>query len=694
MESLKSSPSAGLQSPYFLETPLLRVSQLPGIGLEALVVSAARRKDPSAFLSLCQSLVSSRGLNVAATELQEVHALHWAAFLGAESLLHYLIAEIGCSPFQQEESSLETPIYFAIKAGNFAAVRCILAHGGCKLLQHQGVSLEEQDDMGQTALLWAARRGSLPIIQWLLSKGANLNHRDHVGGTVLHAAVCGGAEEDCVVFLCLKGGVRLLPASSWGVGARGPRTAVSLCLSKRMFLMAGLLWLHGLQYKALGRVAWIKSAYALLYWGLSMLNFLMVLVISGLLLHSTDAENTGWMINLLHSVLAMGLWTATQLLWLATFKADPGIVAGSLHRIRDQFASVHPQFTREILGALRWPLGPSYGAYHSQLEQIERQMLLTNLDLCELNTAVSRRAFQAGGGASDVAVTDEEDLRFQAAAARLSSLRDELCEVQEGIAVERQKRLNGVYIHSILSGGMDELKQICVTCTIVKPTRVHHCAECAHCLLRQDHHCVWVDNCVAAGNMRQFCCFLLCLSLSILQIYVLTGLFAAQAIAKPSQWLWLLLSLCVASSNLAWLCFGVYLLLRTSRAIFSNVTYFEFLKKPPHIVRRFGGKTRGWLWDFGDLSLPAIIRNVTRFWYNSPLLDEEYACPTQAHNSATSLPPSQLPEASYSSSSHLTRSSPLVRITINRETPVPKGSWGHHILPMALQYQFENITSL
>ncbi|XP_026192458.1 uncharacterized protein LOC34618150 [Cyclospora cayetanensis] len=316
--------------------------------------------------------------------------------------------QLGFTRFQ-EESSLETPIYFAIKAGNFAAVRCILAHGGCKLLQHQnrnnmtpfivaaaeyaeenvgdalrilellylhGVSLEEQDDMGQTALLWAARRGSLPIIQWLLSKGANLNHRDHVGGTVLHAA----------------------------------------------------------------------SAYALLYWGLSMLNFLMVLVISGLLLHSTDAENTGWMINLLHSVLAMGLWTATQLLWLATFKADPGIVAGSLHRIRDQFASVHPQFTREILGALRWPLGPSYGAYHSQLEQIERQMLLTNLDLCELNTAVSRRAFQAGGGASDVAVTDEEDLRFQAAAARLSSLRDELCEVQEGIAVERQKRLNGVNV--------------------------------------------------------------------------------------------------------------------------------------------------------------------------------------------------------------------------------------------------------
>ena len=53
---------------------------------------------------------------------------------------------------------------------------------------------------------------------------------------------------------------------------------------------------------------------------------------------------------------------------------------------------------------------------------------------------------------------------------------------------------------------------------------------------RQDHHCVWVDNCVASGNMRQFWCFLMSLSLCILESYVLTALYAAQAIGKPSQW--------------------------------------------------------------------------------------------------------------------------------------------------------------
>ncbi|KAL8424363.1 hypothetical protein Efla_000820 [Eimeria flavescens] len=656
MEALKElSAAATLQSAGFLETPLLRTSQLPGVGLEALVVSAARRKDAVAFLSLCRGLASSRGPQAAAAELQAAHALHWAAFLGAEDSIDFLISDLGCSPFQQEESSLETPIYFAIKAANFGAVRCLLARGGCRLLQHQnrnsmtpfivaaaeyaeenigdalrilellylhGVALEEQEDTGQTALMWAARRGCLPIIQWLLSKGANLNHRDHMGRTVLHAAVAGQADEDCVLFLCRKGGARLIAAAAWSGGSSrggGPQTVVEYCLKHRQFLMAGLLQLSAIQYKLLGRIVCLKSVYGLLYWCLSLLTLPVLLVMAGSLLSSsTSSGSTG--LYLLHAVLALGLWVSTQVLWLATFRTDPGIVPGSLNRIRDQFASTDPRFTREVLEALRWPLGPSYGAYHSQLEQIERRLLLVNLELYALNAAVAMRGHQRCGE-DGVVVTVEEDMQFQSLAALLSSLREEAFLIQEGLAAERQRRMHALYVHSILAGDNEQLKAICVTCTIVKPVRVHHCAECAHCLLRQDHHCVWVDNCIAAGNMRQFWFFLYSLCFCIVEFYVLTALFAAEAIASPSQWLWLLLSLCLGLSNAAWLGFSAYLLVRTTRAMLTNVTYFEYLKKPAHIVRRFGGKTRGWLWDFADLSLFAMIR----FWENSPLLDRVYA---------------------------------------------------------------------
>jgi len=45
---------------------------------------------------------------------------------------------------------------------------------------------------------------------------------------------------------------------------------------------------------------------------------------------------------------------------------------------------------------------------------------------------------------------------------------------------------------------------ICVTCGIVKPLRSKHCKHCNRCVSRFDHHCPWIDNCVAENNRKQF----------------------------------------------------------------------------------------------------------------------------------------------------------------------------------------------
>ena len=57
----------------------------------------------------------------------------------------------------------------------------------------------------------------------------------------------------------------------------------------------------------------------------------------------------------------------------------------------------------------------------------------------------------------------------------------------------------------------------CRTCNFVKPARSKHCSFCKACISRHDHHCVWLMNCVGAGNYVYFLSLLL--SLSILLIY-------------------------------------------------------------------------------------------------------------------------------------------------------------------------------
>ncbi|KAF7670383.1 hypothetical protein LDENG_00299650 [Lucifuga dentata] len=64
----------------------------------------------------------------------------------------------------------------------------------------------------------------------------------------------------------------------------------------------------------------------------------------------------------------------------------------------------------------------------------------------------------------------------------------------------------------------------CPVCKIVRPPRAGHCRTCGYCVLRLDHHCIWINSCVGLANHRSF--------LLTLLVFLVTSLYGISLVLR------------------------------------------------------------------------------------------------------------------------------------------------------------------
>lgn len=64
-------------------------------------------------------------------------------------------------------------------------------------------------------------------------------------------------------------------------------------------------------------------------------------------------------------------------------------------------------------------------------------------------------------------------------------------------------------LHDLVETKQLNERNYCTTCLICRPMRSKHCSTCDKCVLRFDHHCPWMWNCIGANNIRCFSSFLI-----------------------------------------------------------------------------------------------------------------------------------------------------------------------------------------
>lgn len=633
----------------------------------ATIAEAAQAQNLDAVLDM----IMNQGHNVNAQDLDGNTALHWACWFRLDSLVTRLLefkarADLG-------NSSRETAVHWAAKSSNMHALdamtradRGLLSQRDCdgftpfiisaqndnapvmEWMYLKGISVEEQDDWGRTALQWACYKGHRRTVQWLLSRAASVAHRDHEGMTAIHWAALKGHEQAAEMLLEV-GAVNLLHVAD----AAGDTPIALAVRKKNRYLVMCFHKCQLLQF-LFGRPYISRNHYANLFVCFIAFNT----IVFAFIMAPGIAP---------HRPLAVIWWSllmaGSLVLWVQNCFADPGWIRPQTifpqHRIIGEDPSrsfdveqpVESQMVHnDNLGQeLHADQGSCWNLERMELEQNKynyQQQLITKARK-RLDESMGSSFMAAGTGGTELQPlmnngdTGMQALEMNPLDANLKQdqlnraamvLRERELATGENIGRARVERLlaqgGGEYLTLLEKG---EFKQVCVVCRAKKRMRSHHCKECGRCVERSDHHCPWIDNCVGFGNQRSFYCFIVMLLTTIVGFYWTVCLYFLEAVfpevengsltefldgISTGSWgpvLRPFVVLVSAAFDLIWLAFVGALVARHTANIAVNMTTYEVLIRPAHVQRRFP-RSRGRFFYLQNFGILDAFRHCFNYW--------------------------------------------------------------------------------
>lgn len=580
-------------------------------------------------------------------------ALHWSAWFKLDSLLRWLL-EAGAAPDIGNRQG-ETPVHMAAKSANAFALDLLsrndrtlmsqrdrdgftpfilCAQGDhCQLMEwmyFKGISVEEQDNLGRTALHWASYRGHRKTVQWLLSRSASIVHRDHEGTTAVHWAVHKNRYQTADMLIDV-GGVHLLNIPD----CQGYTPMALATRHGNTYMMACFFKAQAFQM-IFRRPNLSKSSYANIFVVFLFATFAVwgFIVAPGIYEH--------------HWTLVVA-WTCafflSFVLWIWNYVGDPGWLTPP---------SIFPQSTL---------IGPDARRTFDAMQPVESQMvhraeLIHDRDgeedledLAWMENEQTKYNYQRQL-ISQANQRVEEDWSFPPPAQRhrvgreptgLETRKVQLAQADQ-ILSKRERdmasQIAKVRVDNFVAERGEEyleflekceFKRVCVVCRAQKTMRSIHCKDCGRCVDRHDHHCPWIDNCVGMGNQRPFFCFVVVLFATVVGYTYAVAIYLIEAVLPGiangsfrslvhSLWngsVWPFLNpffvLVNLALNILWTFFVGALVVRHSVYIMVNITTSEVLLRQGHVQRRFP-KKRGNYWFLKGFNLGSAWQNCLNYW--------------------------------------------------------------------------------